>query len=59
MIIGRGVGPAFNDEPPRQIIGVVGDVRDRGLNRDARPNMYVLSSQITDGENALVLQVMP
>jgi putative ABC transport system permease protein len=59
MIIGRGVGPAFKDEPPRQIIGVVGDVRDGGLNRDPRPNMYVLSAQITDGENALVSQIAP
>jgi len=59
LIIGRGVGPAFNNEPPRQIIGVVGDVRDGGLNRDPRQNMYVLTSQITDGENALVAQIVP
>src|SRR5579871_6327391 len=59
MIIGHGVGPAFNDEPPRQIIGVVADVRDGALNRDARPNMYVLSAQITDGENALAAQIVP
>jgi ABC-type antimicrobial peptide transport system permease subunit len=30
-------------ESPRQIIGVVGDVRDMSLNRDPLPNMYVLS----------------
>jgi putative ABC transport system permease protein len=59
MIIGLGVGPVFKDEPPRQIIGVVGDVRDGALNRDPRPNMYVLSAQITDGENALVSQIAP
>ncbi|HXA64260.1 MAG TPA: ABC transporter permease [Bryobacteraceae bacterium] len=59
MIIGRGVGPAFQGEQPRQIIGVVGDARDGGLNRDPRPNMYVLPAQITDGENALVSQVIP
>ena len=59
IIIGRGVGPAFNNEPPRQIIGVVGDVRDGGLNRDPRPNMYVLPAQITDGENASVSQITP
>ena len=59
MIIGHGVGPAFKDEPPRQIIGVVGNVRDGGLNRDPRPNMYVLPAQITDGENALVSQIEP
>jgi hypothetical protein len=31
---GQQRGPAFNDERPRQIIGVVGDVRDGGLNRE-------------------------
>ena len=59
ILIGRGVGPAFTNEPPRQIIGVVGDVRDGGLNRDPRPNMYVLPAQITDGENASVSQILP
>jgi putative ABC transport system permease protein len=59
MVIGHGVGPAFTDEPPRQIIGVVADVRDGALNRDARPNMYVPSAQITDGENALASQIVP
>jgi putative ABC transport system permease protein len=59
MTIGHGVGPEFKDEPPRQIIGVVGNVRDGGLNRDPRPNMYVLPAQITDGENALVSQIEP
>ena len=35
IIIGNG--------PPRQIVGVVGDVHDWGLNRDPRPNLYVVS----------------
>jgi len=59
IVIGHGVGPAFNTEPPRQIIGVVGDVRDGALNRDPRPNMYVPSAQITEGENALAAQIIP
>ncbi|HEY2419452.1 MAG TPA: FtsX-like permease family protein, partial [Steroidobacteraceae bacterium] len=59
LVIGHGVGPAFQAELPRQIIGVVADVRDGGLNRDPRANMYVLSAQITDGENALVSQIAP
>jgi putative ABC transport system permease protein len=59
IIIGRGVGPAFQSEPPRQIIGVVGDARDGGLNRDPHPDMYVLPAQITAGENALVSQIIP
>ncbi len=34
-------------ESPRQIIGVVGDVRDDALNRNPRPNLYELSAQMT------------
>ena len=37
----------------------MGDVRDGALNRDPRPNMYVLPAQLTDGENALVSQISP
>jgi predicted permease len=43
MILGQGVNSTVRDEPPRQIIGVVGDVHAYGLNRDALPNMYVPS----------------
>jgi predicted lysophospholipase L1 biosynthesis ABC-type transport system permease subunit len=43
MILGQGVSSTVGDEPPRQIIGVVGDVHAYGLNRDALPNMYVPS----------------
>jgi len=59
MTIGHGVGPAFKDEPPRQIIGVVGNVRADALNHNPEPNMYVLPAQITDGENTLVSQISP
>jgi predicted lysophospholipase L1 biosynthesis ABC-type transport system permease subunit len=59
IIIGGNIAPAVKGELPRQIIGVVADVRDGGLNRDPRPNMYVLSAQLTDGETALVSQIGP
>jgi putative ABC transport system permease protein len=59
MIIGGNIAPAVQGEPPRQIIGVVGDVHDGGLNRDPQPNMYVLSAQLTDGESQLVSQIAP
>ena len=36
IIIGKGVGPEF-EEPPRQIIGIVGDIHYGGLNRDPDP----------------------
>ena len=56
--IGKGVGPEF-DEPPRQIIGIVGDTRDGGLNRDPRPVMYIPLAQVPDGINALNVKITP
>ena len=35
ITIGHGLGPEF-EEPPRQIIGIVGDTRDAGLDNDRR-----------------------
>jgi ABC-type antimicrobial peptide transport system permease subunit len=58
LIIGKGVGPQF-DEPARQIIGVVGDMRDGGLNRDPRPLMIVPQAQVTDGMTALNAGIGP
>ena len=40
--------------PPRQIIGVVGDVRDDALNRDPRPNLYVPSSDRETGISQII-----
>ncbi len=45
--IGKGVGPEF-EESPRQIIGVVGDVRETGLNNNPVPVMYIPIVQLTD-----------
>src|SRR5450432_449978 len=52
ITIAKGVGKVF-EEPPRQIIGVVGDVRDDGLNTDPGPIMYIPVAQVTDGVTAL------
>jgi predicted permease len=52
MILGVGLGPQF-EEPARQIIGVIGDIHDSGLNRDPRPMMIVPEAQVTDGMTAL------
>jgi putative ABC transport system permease protein len=40
LTIGRGLGPQL-ELRDRQIVGVVGDVRGAGLNRDPQPAMYV------------------
>ena len=58
ILIGKGVGPEF-EEGPRQIIGVVGDIRDGGLNREPRPNMYIPISQVVDGITALNARISP
>jgi putative ABC transport system permease protein len=52
IVIGKGVGPAFV-EGPRQIIGIVGDVRDGALNQDPQPAMYVPFAQVPDRVTAL------
>ena len=58
IIIGKGVGPQF-EEPARQIIGVVGDIRDGGLNRDPRPLMIIPQAQVPDGMTALNASIGP
>ena len=58
LLIGKGEGPQFT-EPARRIIGVVGDIRDRGLNNDPRPLMIVPGAQLTDGMTALNSNITP
>jgi putative ABC transport system permease protein len=52
------MGPAF-DEPPREIIGVVGDARDGGLNQDPGNKMFVPLAQVRDGVMELNNRFMP
>lgn len=58
LLTGVGMGPVFV-EPPRQIIGVVGDTRDFGPNRDAPPTMYFPVSQMPDAMTELNSRVVP
>lgn len=46
IIIGKGVSDQWEDVP-RQVIGVVADVREAGMNRE--PMMYVPVAQVPDG----------
>jgi hypothetical protein len=59
LVIGRGIMREFAEEPARQIIGVVGDVRDAGLNNDPGPRMYVPQAQVPDLANALNVRITP
>jgi len=58
LIIGAGMGPNFA-QPPRQIIGVVADARDGGLNNDPQPATFVPLSQVGDAYMALNNTFMP
>ncbi len=57
--IGKGLMPQLATEQPRQIIGVVGDVRGNGLDNDPGPAMYIVQAQVPDAINALNVRLTP
>lgn len=57
--IGKGIMSELAAETPRQIIGIVGDVRDGALNRDPQPTMYIPNAQVPDALNALNVRLTP
>jgi putative ABC transport system permease protein len=57
--IGKGLMPQLDSEMPRQIIGVVGDIRGNGLNNDPSPTMYIPQAQVPDALNALNARLTP
>ncbi len=59
IVIGRGIMREFAAEQPRQIIGVVGDSRDGGLNNDPGPRMFIPQAQLPDLANALNVALTP
>ncbi len=48
IIIGKDMGPEVV-EPPREIVGVVGDTHNIGLGRRPQPMVIVPSAQVTNG----------
>jgi predicted permease len=56
LIIGRGLGPNM-EQPPAEIVGVVGDVRDGALNREPNPIMYIPWAQLPDAHSANLLSI--
>jgi predicted permease len=53
ILIGAGLGSDF-EEGSTEIVGVVGNVRENGLDNDPPPVMYQLQAQIPDGAMKLV-----
>jgi predicted permease len=57
LILGQGLGPPFDKEPVRQIVGIVGDVHEYALNRTPRPTTYVPIAQLPDGVTMMNAQL--
>src|SRR5882724_733406 len=58
ITIGKGLGPQF-DDPTRQIVGIVGDVRENGLDNPAPEVLYVPLGQVPEGLTQLANGVLP
>jgi predicted permease len=58
IVIGKGLGPQF-DDPPRQVVGVVGTVRETGLDAVDEGVMYIPESQVPEGLTKLANSVIP
>jgi putative ABC transport system permease protein len=58
ITIGKGLGPQF-EEPTRQIVGIVGNVRENGLKTSDQPVMYVPEGQVTDPLTQFANSVIP
>jgi putative ABC transport system permease protein len=59
VMCGQGIGPEFEGEPKRQIIGIVADSHNSGLGRPADPMMMVPIAQVTDGYAAAYSNIQP
>lgn len=58
LLIGKGLGPQFEDLP-REIVGVMGNVRETGLADSDVGVMYVPQSQVPDGLTQLANGALP
>jgi predicted permease len=58
ITIGKGLGPEFED-PTREIVGIVGDVRENGLDSEPPPLMYVPNAQMSDALTQLGNSLIP
>jgi predicted permease len=59
ILIGGGRMNILGPEPEREIVGIVGDVRNRGLDAEPAPTMYVPQAQLSDAFNSFFLGNIP
>jgi len=58
ITIGQGLGPQFAD-PPRQIVGIVGTVKEQGVANGDVGVMYLPQAQVPQGMMELIRQIIP
>jgi predicted lysophospholipase L1 biosynthesis ABC-type transport system permease subunit len=59
ILIGKGVMSQLDAEQPRQIVGVVADVRDGALNQEPEPAMFIPHAQTPDAVHVLNAKLTP
>lgn len=55
VTLGKGLGPQY-EEPRRQIVGVVGDIRSEGLDEVPKPAVYIPVAQLSKNFAAKLVQ---
>jgi putative ABC transport system permease protein len=58
IVIGKVMGPDFAEEP-REVVGIVGDVKEGGLGNPAPPVMYIPLAQLRDSFMTLNNKMIP
>ncbi len=58
ITVDKYLGPDFA-APPREIVGIAGDVRDTGLNKEPGPMIYMPQAQVPNGMTAIDVRVLP
>jgi ABC-type antimicrobial peptide transport system permease subunit len=59
ILIGGGQMEILGDEPVREIVGIVGDVHNRGLDAEPNPTVYVPQAQLSEAFNAFYMGNVP
>jgi putative ABC transport system permease protein len=59
LVIGKGVMREFEAEGERQIVGVVADIHNAGLDSEPQPQMFIPQAQVPDLANALNVGLTP
>ena len=59
ILCGQGIGPELEGEPEREIIGIVSDSHNGGLNQPPGPMMMVPIAQVPNGYAAAYSDIQP